>query len=52
MGAGAQCESFVPHHWCNQFRERGALGGGAHLHRTVGHNVDHDEEREERQKTL
>lgn len=28
------------------------MGRGASVHRAVGHHVDHDEEREERQKTL
>ena len=28
------------------------MGSGASLHRSMGHNVDHDEEREERPETL
>jgi hypothetical protein len=28
------------------------MGGGATVHRSVGHDVDYDEEREERPKTL
>ena len=52
LGADPRLPSAIPHHRSHHLRQRNPMGHRTSLSRTMGLHVDHDEEREEGQKTF